>query len=284
MSVADTGTAPSPFLETFGIRTIESGDGFARIAAPRDEKFSNPGDIMHGGYYCCVGSAAADAAVAGVLTESERATTLEYKINLFRPLKMGGEAIAEGRVVHRGRRSVIAVSELWGEDGKRCAMMTTTKGVSSAHEPPPYPTGERFVRDATGEPISRQMKPSLSRFFQTFGVKVQETRERFAKVVAPFHEQFTTNDGSLHPSFFGSVADCAAGPGATTVVGEGEGVSTIEYKVNLFRPVSGGELTADGYVIAHGGGTIVMHIDVLDTAGDLCGVMLTTLAAVARPA
>lgn len=274
----------SHFYGTFGIDVTERGEGFARVSAPCDARFSNPGNTMHGGYYCCVAQAAADAAALTVLGEGERATTLEYKINLFRPMMAAGESIAEARVSHRGRRSMVVVVELRDAGNKLYALMTATFGVSADGGSISFPAVRRWDRPVSGPMMPRREQAGGgSQFFATFAIEVEEMREAFARVSAPFHEQFTVADGSLHPAFFGGVADCAAGPGGMTVVDEATAVSTIEYKVNLFEPVYEGRVTALGHVVASGGGTLVMHIDVVDERERLVAVMLTTLAEIPRP-
>jgi uncharacterized protein (TIGR00369 family) len=54
-------------------------------------------------------------------------TTLEYKINITRPIPLGTEIVAEGVVHHAGRSTGVADGEIRGAaDGKLYATGSTT--------------------------------------------------------------------------------------------------------------------------------------------------------------
>jgi uncharacterized protein (TIGR00369 family) len=63
----------------------------------------NPMGTLHGGVYCDLADAAMGYAYASTLAEGETFTTVELKINFFRPVRKG-RLTAEARVVKAGRR------------------------------------------------------------------------------------------------------------------------------------------------------------------------------------
>jgi len=71
---------------------------------------------VHGGWTATVMDSALGCAVFSVVKPGEAYTTIEFKLNLVRPVLPGmGEVFCEGKIVHRGRN--IATSEAWLRDG-----------------------------------------------------------------------------------------------------------------------------------------------------------------------
>ena len=66
-----------------------------------DETLANPMGTLHGGVYCDLSDAAMGYAYAATLAEGESFTTVELKINFFRPVRTG-KLTAEARVVKAG--------------------------------------------------------------------------------------------------------------------------------------------------------------------------------------
>ena len=77
----------------------------------------NPLGTVHGGWTATVMDSALGCAVFSVIKPGEAYTTIEFKLNLVRPVLPGmGEVFCEGKIIHRGR--TIATSEAWLRDGK----------------------------------------------------------------------------------------------------------------------------------------------------------------------
>jgi uncharacterized protein (TIGR00369 family) len=80
------------------------------------------------------------------------------------------------------------------------------------------------------------------------------------------------------------LADIAAGYAGLTLAGEGQEVTTVEYKINFLAAFQGGELRARGKVVRAGKRLIitsaeVVHLD--DDGGESpCALMQQTLATV----
>lgn len=63
---------------------------------------ANPLGTLHGGVFCDVADYAMGMAWLNGVDEDETFTTIELKINFFRPFR-SGKVIAEARVIRRGR-------------------------------------------------------------------------------------------------------------------------------------------------------------------------------------
>lgn len=90
----------------------------------------NPLGTIHGGWAATIMDSSLACAVMTTLAPGEGYTTVEFKLNLTRPvLPDRGELACEGRVVHRGR--TIATSEAYLRDssGKLLAHGTETCAI-----------------------------------------------------------------------------------------------------------------------------------------------------------
>lgn len=90
----------------------------------------NPLGTIHGGWAATIMDSALACAVMTTLAPGEGYTTVEFKLNLTRPILPDmGELVCEGGVVHRGR--TIATSEAYLRDssGKLLAHGTETCAI-----------------------------------------------------------------------------------------------------------------------------------------------------------
>ena len=125
------GRYPAPSMAAtlkFTLDAVEEGRVVFR-GLPTDEHL-NPLGTVHGGWSATIMDSALGCAVFTTLKPGEGYTTVEFKVNLVRPLLPGmGEVFCEGRIVHRGR--TIATSECWlrDEKGKLLAHGTETCAI-----------------------------------------------------------------------------------------------------------------------------------------------------------
>ncbi|NVD38285.1 PaaI family thioesterase [Ensifer sp. HO-A22] len=125
------GDLPAPPMSAtlkFGLTEVEEGRVVFK-GLPTDEHL-NPLGTVHGGWTATVMDSALGCAVFTTLKPGEGYTTVEFKVNLVRPLLPGmGEVFCEGKIVHRGR--TIATSEAWLRDagGKLLAHGTETCAI-----------------------------------------------------------------------------------------------------------------------------------------------------------
>jgi uncharacterized protein (TIGR00369 family) len=85
-----------------GFEAKDIADGRATVVLSAGPQHSNPMGTLHGGILCDIADAAMGIAFASTLAPEESFTTVELKINFFRPVWQT-QLKAEGTVVQRGR-------------------------------------------------------------------------------------------------------------------------------------------------------------------------------------
>ena len=120
------GEAPPPpigRLLGFVVRAVEPGRAVFELEA--GERHHNPTGTPHGGVYCDLADAAMGYAYAATLGEGETFTTVELKINFFRPVRQG-KLIAEARVVRAGANLGYVECDVKDGEGKLMARAAST--------------------------------------------------------------------------------------------------------------------------------------------------------------
>jgi uncharacterized protein (TIGR00369 family) len=120
------GEAPPPpigRLLGFVLTAIEPGRAVFEMEA--DERHHNPMGTLHGGVYCDLADAAMGYAYAATLGPGETFTTVELKINFFRPVRKA-KLTAEARVVRAGANLGYVECDVKDGDGKLVARAAST--------------------------------------------------------------------------------------------------------------------------------------------------------------
>jgi len=86
---------------------------------------ANSMGTLHGGVFCDVADAAMGTAWASGLVDGETCTTIELKINFFRPFRTG-KLTAEARVLRRGRSIGYVECDMRDEQGRLLARAGST--------------------------------------------------------------------------------------------------------------------------------------------------------------
>jgi uncharacterized protein (TIGR00369 family) len=119
--------AGAPIAATLGFTLDAVEDGRVAFRGAPGFAHANPMGTTHGGWY---GTLLDSAMACAILTRVPRGmsyTTLEYKVNVVRPLPAGTEILCEGVASHVGRRTGVATGEMRGaEDGRLYATGSTT--------------------------------------------------------------------------------------------------------------------------------------------------------------
>jgi len=114
-----------PVARLIGFEAKEIGDGCAIVTLAAGPRHANPMGTLHGGILCDIADAAMGMAFASTLAAEETFTTVELKINFFRPV-WEANLKAEGRVVRRGRSLGYVECEITDEGGQLIAKASST--------------------------------------------------------------------------------------------------------------------------------------------------------------
>lgn len=117
---------PPPIANTLGFELIEVGEGTAVIEISTDpQKHGNPMGTIHGGILGDVADAAIGTAHAMTLDEGETYTSIDLRINFFRPVwKEKIRAVA--KAVQVGKTVSYYNCDILREDGKLIATVTSS--------------------------------------------------------------------------------------------------------------------------------------------------------------
>jgi len=114
-----------PVAHLIGFEAKEIGDGRATVTLTAGPQHANPMGTLHGGILCDIADAAMGMAFASTITPEESFTTVELKINFFRPV-WEGCLKAQGKVVRRGRSLGYVECEITDERGQLVAKAAST--------------------------------------------------------------------------------------------------------------------------------------------------------------
>ena len=114
-----------PVARLIGFEAKEIGDGRATVTLSAGPQHANPMGTLHGGILCDIADAAMGMAFASTLGSGESFTTVELKINFFRPV-WEAQIKAEGRVVRRGRNLGYVECEITDDRGRLIAKAAST--------------------------------------------------------------------------------------------------------------------------------------------------------------
>ena len=126
------GEIPRPTIAaTLGFALVRADLGEVEFQGSVPPSALNPFGYAHGGWFGAILDSALGCAVQSRLKAGQFYTTLEYKVNILRPLRPNGMPLrAIGIAIHVGRTTGIAEARLIGvEDGKIYAIGTTTCAV-----------------------------------------------------------------------------------------------------------------------------------------------------------
>lgn len=110
----------SPFNQYLGL-TIEALDeGYARLRMPCREELKQLQGVMHGGALAALADSAVAFALATLIDARQRISTIEMKINYLAPVQEGA-AIAEARILRKGKRVAVGDVDIFDGDGRLVA-------------------------------------------------------------------------------------------------------------------------------------------------------------------
>jgi uncharacterized protein (TIGR00369 family) len=130
------GELPRPPIDQLtGIRLVGAEPGRVVFALPASPWLRNEWGTVYGGMLTLLAKSAAAAAVQSTARRGTSFTALDVKINFLRAVPAdGGELLATGRVLHRGKRLAIATAEVMHGD-VLVAVLTGTTALTPSPSP-----------------------------------------------------------------------------------------------------------------------------------------------------
>lgn len=136
---------------------------------------------------------------------------------------------------------------------------------------PTDPQFETRVRES----FSRQKVMSL------IGARLVRLEAGVCEMELPYRDDLAQQDGFIHAGIVTTVLDSSCGYAAYTLMPEGSGVLSVEFKVNLLAPAKG-ELLRTRAEVKRAGKTLTVCSADAFADGKLCTTMLATMIRVER--
>src|SRR6201987_2206710 len=114
-----------PIARLIGFETKDIADGRATVVLAAGPHHANPMGTLHGGILCDIADAAMGIAFASTLAPDESFTTVELKINFFRPV-WNSLLKADANVIRRGSKIGYVECNIRDERNRLVAKATST--------------------------------------------------------------------------------------------------------------------------------------------------------------
>ena len=125
--IRDGTLPPPPIARLMGFDLTLVEDGRVQFTLDPGEQHYNPIGSVHGGVYATLLDSAAGCCVHSTLPAGVGYTSLDLQVKFLRPMTATtGPVVAEGRVVHRGSRMLLAEVTLKDAGGRLLATATSS--------------------------------------------------------------------------------------------------------------------------------------------------------------
>jgi uncharacterized protein (TIGR00369 family) len=117
-----------------------------------------------------------------------------------------------------------------------------------------------------------------SDFYQLLGMEIVDVKPGYSKLCVRFRKALTHAGGVGHGGVMASIADSCIACALFGLIEDPAdlGISTIEMKLNYFRPFKEGEMIAEGRILQKGSSIAVGEMDVHDGNGLVYGKGIAT--------
>ena len=116
---------PHPFADMIGMEVTDRGEGSCTSRLTIAQQHMNPHGIVHGAVINALADTGMGGALTSLLDEHQICSTIEIKINYFRPA-LAGELVCETSVVNKGSRTGVLQSSVKDDRGKLVAQALGT--------------------------------------------------------------------------------------------------------------------------------------------------------------
>jgi uncharacterized protein (TIGR00369 family) len=126
-AIIDGTLPPPPIARLLDFEVLEVEDGRAVFAMQPAEWMYNPIGSVHGGIAATILDSCMGCAVHTTLEAGVAYTTTDLQVRYLRAMSdTTGRVLAEGRVIHRGKRTATAEGRLFAESDERLLAHGTT--------------------------------------------------------------------------------------------------------------------------------------------------------------
>lgn len=293
-----------PMGRLTGVTFDGADEGTAAFSLPISAWFEWSHGSVPGGVLALAADAALGCAVQSLLPAHTQYTTAEMSMTYLRPVRVGSVVTAHGRALHTGQTLGLSAGEIIDSDGRLVAFSTSrmrifgdatssvpTRGGTAAppaseggsqgadEGPDPYRrpmSGERIdeavFRERSGvEIIHAQIKGELPLppMHHLLGIAPTEATLGAATCAMPLTGWLATPFGWPQGGFIVLLADLALALATQTTLAKGEGMASVDIKVNFLRPVAGdgSVLEARAKVVHRGRSLTVGTAEILGADG-----------------
>ena len=123
-----------PFVKLMGMKLLSCTGGKSVIRCRVREVLKNSGGTLHGGVVGTLVDMSVATALRSVLPLTSRMTTVEYKVNLLKPVS-GGVITARGSVIRMGKTIAVGSTEIRNEAGEPVAFGSATFYILNVRSP-----------------------------------------------------------------------------------------------------------------------------------------------------
>jgi acyl-CoA thioesterase len=100
-----------------GIRVTKLGSGRSEIKIEVRKRVTHQLGFAHGGVSASLIDSAVGLALCTMIDHASTITTINLNVNFLAPAKPGS-LTAQGRIIHKGKRTAVGESQVADEDGK----------------------------------------------------------------------------------------------------------------------------------------------------------------------
>ena len=115
----------------------------------------------------------------------------------------------------------------------------------------------------------------LMAFNSVLGIKLHETHDDGVTIACKVKPKLLNLAGVLHGGVSATLADAAVGI-ATTRHYKGRPITTVEMKINYFRPVAEGKVAARSRLLRVGNHLVIASVELSDAEGNSTGFATVT--------
>ena len=119
---------PASALLGWTLRAVDPAEGTIEIGFTADERFTNPGGTVQGGFLAAMLDDTQGPALFAMTNGAVYAPTIDFSISFIKAARPG-TFVGRGRVINRGKTIVFTEAELFDESGDIIARATFTSRV-----------------------------------------------------------------------------------------------------------------------------------------------------------